>query len=58
MIIKENPNQIFQKKRKKKKLEGKVEEFLLKQLEKSKIKKPFEKMTNLLGVTTTQYMAI
>lgn len=53
VIIKENPNQIFQKKRKKKKLEGKVEEFLLKQLEKSKIKKPFEKMTNLLGVTTT-----
>lgn len=45
-------------KRKKKVLEAKVEELLLEQLDRSKVRKKFEKMTSLLGVTTRQYNAI
>jgi len=52
IIIKENPMEIF-KKEERRKIEPKVEEILIRQMEQSKIKKPFEKMTSLLGITAS-----
>jgi Ca2+-binding EF-hand superfamily protein len=58
VIIVENPNSIIQERKKKKKVESKVEEIMLRQLEQSKIKKRFERMTTLLGITNRQYLAL
>ena len=46
------------KKKPLKKLDPKMEELLIEEMEKSKIKKKFEKITHILGVNTRQYVAI
>ena len=51
VIIEEDPNSIIQARQKKKKMEKKVEDILLRQLEQSQIKKRFERMTTLLGIS-------
>ena len=58
VIIEENPNSLIQERQKKKKMEAKVEEILLRQLEQSLIKKRFERMTSLLGISNKQYLAL
>lgn len=58
VIIEENPNSLIQGRQKKKKMEKKVEEILLRQLEQSLIKKKFERMTTLLGISNKQYLAL
>lgn len=58
VIIVENPNAIKSKTRKKIQFEPKVEEMLIKQLDESKIKKNFERMTSLLGINNRQYLAM
>lgn len=57
IIIKENPNQVSKKKFKIK-IEEKILDILIQQMEGEKIKKPFEKMTSHLGISKTQYIAI
>ena len=56
--LEENPSAIIGKKKEKQQMDGKVQDLLIEQLEKSKIKRHFEKITSLLGVTRSQYMAI
>ena len=51
VLIVENPNAIKSHKRKKREFEPKVEAMLIKQLDESKIKKKFECMTSLLGIS-------
>ena len=58
VIIEENPNSLIQGRQKKKKMEKKVEEILLRQLEQSLIKKKFERMTTLLGISNKQYLTL
>lgn len=55
--LEENTSGII-KKKKKKNMDDKVRDLLVEQMEKSQVKRPFEKMTNLLRVTKHQYLAI
>lgn len=58
IVLKENNKSISKKGMQLEKIDDKLLDILIEQLEKSKVKRNFEKMTTLLGLTQSQWVAV
>ena len=56
-LINKDPTFLSKKNKQEDKIDEKLIDILIEQLEKSQIKRKFEKMTSILGITTRQYLA-